>query len=147
MPVEIFYIEACWFFGDLLCSLYYVMDYVITSASVANMVLISIDRYVAICNPLSYPTKITQKRVQICVCLCWICSTVYRCLLLNDHLGQPGRSNSCYGECVVVINNIAGTVDLVFTFMVPISVIIVLYMRIFVVAVSQARVMRSHVAA
>ncbi|XP_029937217.1 trace amine-associated receptor 13c-like [Myripristis murdjan] len=145
MPVEIIYIEACWFLGDLLCTLYYVVDFIVTSSSVGNMVLISIDRYVAICDPLCYPTKVTQKRVKICVRLCWICSVFYSCLLLHDHLGQPGRSNSCYGECVVVINSIAGAVDLVFTFILPITVIIVLYMRVFVVAVSQARAMRSHI--
>ncbi|XP_076012978.1 trace amine-associated receptor 13c-like [Genypterus blacodes] len=146
MPVEIIYIESCWFLGDLLCSLYYVLDYMISSAAVANMVLISVDRYVAICHPLSYPSKITQNRVKLCVCLCWMFSAIYSSLLLNDHLGQPGRSNSCYGECVVVINSTAGVVDLVITFLIPISVIIVLYSRVFVVALSQARAIRSHIA-
>lgn len=143
MPVEIIYIESCWFLGDLLCSLYYVVDYIITSAAVANMVLISVDHYMAICDPLSYPTKTIQKRVKICVCLCWVISAMYSSLLLSDHLGQPGRSNSCYGECVVVINSTAGAVDLVFTFIIPISVIIVLYMRV----LSQARAIHSHIAA
>nr|XP_020444310.1 trace amine-associated receptor 4-like [Monopterus albus] len=47
MPAEIIYSEACWFLGDLLCTLYYVADYTLTSSSVANMVLISVDRYIA----------------------------------------------------------------------------------------------------
>uniref|UniRef100_A0A3Q3JVX1 G-protein coupled receptors family 1 profile domain-containing protein n=1 Tax=Monopterus albus TaxID=43700 RepID=A0A3Q3JVX1_MONAL len=54
------------------------------------MVLISVDRYVAICDPIVF--------------------------LLHTNLEPPGRYNSCYGE-------------------------------VFVVAVSQARAMRSHVAA
>ncbi|KAM9347547.1 trace amine-associated receptor 13c-like [Symphorus nematophorus] len=147
MPVEIIYIEACWFLGDILCTLYYVVDYIITSASVANMVLISIDRYIAICDPLRYPTKVNKRKAQISVCLSWVCSAFYRILLLNDQLSQPGRSNSCLGECVVVINYIAGVVDLVFTFIIPITVIIILYFRVFVVAVSQARAMQSHITA
>ncbi|XP_040913355.1 trace amine-associated receptor 13c-like [Toxotes jaculatrix] len=145
MPVEIIYIEACWFLGDIVCTLYYVVDYIITSASVANMVFISFDRYVAICDPLHYPTKVTKRKAQVYVCLCWICSVVYRILLLNDHLEQPGRSSSCFGECVVVINYIAGVVDLVFTFIIPITAIIVLYLRVFLVALSQARSIRSHI--
>ncbi|XP_041806934.1 trace amine-associated receptor 13c-like [Chelmon rostratus] len=147
MPVEIIYIEACWFLGDILCTLYYVVDYIITSASVANMVLISVDRYIAICDPLLYATKVTKRRAQICVCLCWVCSVFFRILLLNDHLEQPGRSNSCFGECVVVISYIAGIIDLIFNFIIPITIIIILYMRVFVVALSQARAIRSHIAA
>ncbi|TNN48969.1 Trace amine-associated receptor 6 [Liparis tanakae] len=146
MPVEIIYIEDCWFLGDVLCTVYYLIDYIITAASVANMVLISVDRYIAICDPLRYPTRVTKRRAQYCVCLCWIWSIIFRMVLLHDHLEEPGRSNSCFGECVVVINYAAGVADLVFTFIIPIVVIIVLYMRVFLVAVSQARAMRSHVA-
>uniref|UniRef100_UPI003AADCCBB trace amine-associated receptor 13c-like n=1 Tax=Centroberyx gerrardi TaxID=166262 RepID=UPI003AADCCBB len=147
MPVEILLIGACWFLGDFMCALFHYASFIVTSASVGNMVLISVDRYVAICDPLRYPTKITQGRVKICVCLCWIFSALYNCLILRDFLRQPNRYNFCYGECVVVINYITGAVDLVVTFIGPITVIIVLYMRVFVVAVSQARAMRSHTVA
>ncbi|XP_068186306.1 trace amine-associated receptor 13c-like [Antennarius striatus] len=147
MPVEIIYIETCWFLGDILCTLYYVVDYIITSASVANMVLISFDRYVAICDPLHYTARVTKRKAEICVFLCWFCSIIYRILLLNDHLEKPGKSNSCLGECVVVINNIAGVIDLVFTFIIPIVIIISLYVKIFVVALSQIRAVRAHNAA
>ncbi|XP_069011343.1 LOW QUALITY PROTEIN: trace amine-associated receptor 13c-like [Embiotoca jacksoni] len=147
MPVEIVYVEACWFLGDVLCTLYYVVDYIITSASVANMVLISLDRYVAICDPLRYSSRVTERTARTCVCLCWLCSVFYRMLLLMDHLRQPGRSNTCFGECVVVISHVAGVVDVVFTFVVPIGVIMVLYLRVFGVAVSQARSLRSQVGA
>ncbi|XP_037646267.1 trace amine-associated receptor 13c-like [Sebastes umbrosus] len=147
MPVDILLTEACWFLGDLMCALYYVVDFIITSSSVGNMVLISIDRYLAICDPLHYTTRVTMDRTKICVCLCWICSILYNSLILQDFLRQPDSQNSCYGECVVVLNHITGNVDFVFTFIGPITVIIVLYMRVFVVAVTQARAMRSHIAA
>ncbi|XP_071384042.1 trace amine-associated receptor 13c-like [Centroberyx affinis] len=147
MPAEILYIGACWFLGERMCAVSYFVAFTITSVSVGNMVLISVDRYVAICHPLRYPIKITQTRVKICICLCWVCSAFYNGVMLKDFLRQPDRYNSCYGECVVVINHIAGAGDLIFTFIVPITVIIVLYMRVFVVAVSQARAMRSHIVA
>ncbi|KAG8000945.1 Trace amine-associated receptor 8b [Nibea albiflora] len=109
------------------------------------MVLISVDRYVAICDPLHYFTKVTVKRVTVCTSLCWICSALYNSLILKDNLKQPGRYNSCLGECVVPINYIAGVADIIFTFVGPVTIIIVLYMRVFVVAVSQARAMRSYI--
>ncbi|XP_037644914.1 trace amine-associated receptor 13c-like [Sebastes umbrosus] len=147
MSFQIVLIDGCWFLGDLMCILYNILDYIITSASVGTMVLISVDRYVAICDPLHYPTKITQKTVTICVCLCWIFSVFCHSLLLKDNLEQPGKYNSCSGECVIVINYIAGLADLFLSFIGPVSVIIVLYVRVFVVAVTQARAMRSHIAA
>ncbi|KAF7646651.1 hypothetical protein LDENG_00184250, partial [Lucifuga dentata] len=145
MSFQILLIQGCWFLGDIMCVLYSVIGYIITFASIGIMVLISADRYVAICDPLRYPTKVTQKRVKICVCLCWLSSVIVTVLFLNDNLKQPGRYNSCIGECVIVINYIAGVIDLILYFIGPVTVIIVLYIRVFVVAVSQARVMRSHV--
>uniref|UniRef100_UPI0037E7165A trace amine-associated receptor 13c-like n=1 Tax=Semicossyphus pulcher TaxID=241346 RepID=UPI0037E7165A len=147
MFFQIMLIDGCWFFGDLMCALYQYLTYIITSASVGTMVIISVDRYVAICHPLHYPTEVTPKRVQVCVCLCWICAIIFQSLILMDILEQPGRYHSCFGECIFFINYIAGIIDVIFTFIVPITVIVVLYMRVFVVAVSQARAMRSHIEA
>ena len=147
MFFQIMLIDGCWFLGDLMCTLYHYLAYVIASASAGSMVLISVDRYVAICHPLHYYSEITQVKVQVCVCLCWISSVIFQSLILKDILKQPGRYHSCIGECIFFINYIAGLADLTFSFIVPITVIIVLYMRIFVVAVSQARAMRSHITA
>ncbi|XP_026151969.1 trace amine-associated receptor 13c-like [Mastacembelus armatus] len=147
MPGETLRQTDCWFLGDLMCSLYKYVSYIITSTSVGNMVLISVDRYVTICDPLHYPTRVTDRRVKLCVCLCWLGSVFYYSLFFKDELPEPGRYNSCYGQCLLVISYIAGVVDLVVTFITPVTVIIVLYMRVFVVAVSQARAMRSHITA
>ncbi|CAI5670515.1 unnamed protein product [Oreochromis niloticus] len=147
MPLEIFRNTTCWVLGDLMCFVYWYLTGNITCASIVNIVLISVDRYVAICDPLHYPTRMTVARVKLSVCLCWFFSIFYVSLYTKDILTKPGRYNSCYGECVFVITDIAGFVDIVLLFIVPVSVIIVLYMRVFVVAVSQARAMRSHVTA
>ncbi|XP_074514741.1 trace amine-associated receptor 13c-like [Sebastes fasciatus] len=147
MPIELLSKTSCWFFGDFMCSLYKYLSYMITSASVGVMVLISIDRYVAICDPLRYTTRITVNRIKLCVCLCWLCAVSSSSLFVKDDLTQPGRYKSCYGECVIVIDHIAGTVDLVLNFIVPVTIIIVLYLRVFAVAVSQARAMRSQITA
>ncbi|XP_026151968.1 trace amine-associated receptor 13c-like [Mastacembelus armatus] len=147
MPGEILRQTGCWFLGDLMCSLYKYVCLIITATSVGNMILISVDRYVAICDPLHYPTRVTLRRVKLCVCLCWLGSFFYSSIFFKDDLTEPGRYNSCYGQCVFVIDYTAGVVDLFISFIAPVTVIIVLYMRVFVVAVSQARAMRSHITA
>nr|XP_043907425.1 trace amine-associated receptor 13c-like [Solea senegalensis] len=147
MPVQIMLQSSCWLLGSVICGLFCYASFILTSASVGTMVLISVDRYVAICDPLSYSTIVTHQRVQISVCLCWACSLFYNGVILHVFLENPDTYNSCYGECVVIISFITGAVDVVLTFIGPIAVIVVLYMKVFVVAVSQARAMRSHITA
>ncbi|KAF3694468.1 Trace amine-associated receptor 13c [Channa argus] len=147
MLFQIMLIDGCWFLGDLICTLYFCLDYITTCTSIGIMMLISVDRYVAICDPLHYSSKVTPRRVQLCVLLCWFSSFLYTMIVMSEELTQPGRFNTCAGECVMVSKSIVQVTDFIFTFLLPITVTIVLYMRVFVVAVSQARAMRSHVAA
>ena len=148
MPIEgLRYIQTCWLLGKLMCALTPYVSYSLFSVSLGNMVLISIDRYLAICDPLLYSTKITLNRVKIVTCLCWVISLIYNGCILMKHLGQPDRLSSCHGECVVVISHVAGTVDLFMNFIGPCTVMVILYMRVFVVAVSQVRVIRLQAAA
>ncbi|XP_039673271.1 trace amine-associated receptor 13c-like [Perca fluviatilis] len=147
MPLVVLRQTFCWFLGDLVCAMYTIFSGIITSASIGDMVLISVDRYVAICDPLHYTTKVTVNRVKLCVCLCWLYSVSYNFLFLKDDLTQPGRYNSCYGECALLVDYVLAAVDVVLSFIVPVILIIALYLRIFAVAVSQARAMRSHITA
>ncbi|XP_014326598.2 trace amine-associated receptor 8a-like [Xiphophorus maculatus] len=144
---QLMLIDGCWYLNDSMCVLYYILDVVVTSASVGNMVLISIDRYVAICDPLHYSLKVTPKRVCVCISLCWICSLSYVFIVLRMNFKQPGRLNSCFGECVINVGFTEQVTDLFVTFIIPITVIIVLYVRVFLVAAAQAQAMRSHIAA
>ncbi|XP_068602237.1 trace amine-associated receptor 13c-like [Brachionichthys hirsutus] len=142
---QISLVGGCWFVGDVMCVMYFVLYYFFTASSIGIMVLISVDRYVAICHPLHYSTKVTKKRTHICVCLCWMFCILVHSLILKDNLRQPGGFNSCVGQCVINLNYASGLADMVLSFIIPVTVIILLYMRVFVVAASQARAMRSHV--
>uniref|UniRef100_A0AAQ4PZQ3 G-protein coupled receptors family 1 profile domain-containing protein n=1 Tax=Gasterosteus aculeatus aculeatus TaxID=481459 RepID=A0AAQ4PZQ3_GASAC len=146
MIFQIMIINGCWLFGDLMCSLWLILSSIIMTSSIGTMVLISVERYVAICYPLHYFTKVKPKIVQVCVCLCWMFAALFNSVLLKNNLQHPGRYNSCIGECVIDMNYIANLFDLIVTFIFPITVIVILYIRIFGVVVYQARAMRSHIA-
>ncbi|XP_057708931.1 trace amine-associated receptor 13c-like [Corythoichthys intestinalis] len=144
-PTDIYQRTSCWAFGDVACICYQLASFIILSTSVGNMVLISVDRYIAICDPLHYNVKVTVNRIQLCVCLCWFLLSLYCCILLRDHLAHPEKCRSCYGECAVHLNMKNGIFDMVVIFILPLSIIVMLYTRVFIVAVSQARAMRSNV--
>ncbi|XP_029980171.1 trace amine-associated receptor 1-like [Sphaeramia orbicularis] len=65
MPGEIQVKLSCWFLGDYMCSLYTFLAWLSVSVSVGDMVLISVDRYVAICDPLHYTNKARAMRSHI----------------------------------------------------------------------------------
>ncbi|XP_020778957.2 trace amine-associated receptor 13c-like [Boleophthalmus pectinirostris] len=137
-PVESLMSRTCWTLGDVMCVVYLIIPITLVSASVGNMVLISVDRYVAICDPMHYQTRMTVKIVGISIGVCWLGSLLYSFCLMYENLVEPGRHTSCRGECVI---NVSGEADLVIVFIIPVSVIVVLYLRVFVVAVTQARSM------
>nr|XP_043875596.1 trace amine-associated receptor 13c-like [Solea senegalensis] len=137
--------QGCWLLGDPMCAVYCFLSFLVISVSVGSMVLISIDRYIAICNPMFYTTRVTLSRVKFCVCLCWIFSFVHSIWILRDFVIQPHIYYPCYGNCVGSVGVAEGAVDLVATFLGPILIIAILYLRVFAVVVSQARAMRSHV--
>uniref|UniRef100_A0AAQ6IN31 G-protein coupled receptors family 1 profile domain-containing protein n=1 Tax=Anabas testudineus TaxID=64144 RepID=A0AAQ6IN31_ANATE len=147
MPSEIILYQGCWLLGDFICIVNFFLSYLLVSVSVGNLVLISVDRYVAICDPMFYYTKVTLSRVQICICLCWVFSAVHSSWILRDFIKEQDSYNLCYGDCVVAVTYAQVAVDFVVTFLGPFLVITLLYIRVFVVAVSQARVMRSQIEA
>ncbi|KAM7379995.1 hypothetical protein PAMP_003325 [Pampus punctatissimus] len=136
---------TCWLISDIMCLISNFVAFVINASSVSTMMLISFDRYMAICEPLHYTSKITVRKIKICVCLCWLYSVLFAIFNVKNDLTQLGRYDPCQGQCPSVTDYITGVVDIVLAFIAPVTFITIVYMRVFVVAVSQARAMRSHV--
>ncbi|CAG5986519.1 unnamed protein product [Menidia menidia] len=68
-------------------------------------------------------------------------------VMLWDMFIQPDRFKSCQGECIIALDNNEAIIDFVLIFVGPVSVVIVLYLRVFVVVVYQARAMRGQIRA
>ncbi|XP_030648046.1 trace amine-associated receptor 13c-like [Chanos chanos] len=144
MPLEaIRLIENCWYFGDVFCSIYPLICYIVISASLGNMVFISIDRYIAVSDPFRYTCLITTGKTLICILICWSCSLFYSLGILFNHLFYPETHGTCYGECVLIISFTWVIIDLFVSLIAPCSVVCSLYMRIFCIARHQANVIKS----
>ncbi|XP_036451436.1 trace amine-associated receptor 6-like [Colossoma macropomum] len=146
MPVNIMQlIDSCWYLGKLACWIYPVINDLSLLASLYSLVFIAVDRYIAICDPLLYSTKMTVCKTILVVILGWSFALFYVtiCFYFNDHFLQSQISTQCYGECVLVINYSWVIIDLAFSFLVPCSIILILYSVIFNVARHQAKAVRA----
>ncbi|XP_056322456.1 trace amine-associated receptor 13c-like [Danio aesculapii] len=145
MPVEaVKLIETCWYFGDTLCELFMIIMMLTVSSSMCNLVLIAVDRYVAVCHPLLYQRKITTTKT-LSICLCWLFSSSYNAgFLISDRYFETSqRQNVCYGMCYFAVSFSWQFTDLFFSFVLPCTLIITLYLRIFYVAHQQVKVINS----
>ncbi|XP_065119639.2 trace amine-associated receptor 13c-like [Paramisgurnus dabryanus] len=141
MPLEaIRLIETCWYFGDTICRLFIFILGLLVSTSLSNLVLIAVDRYVAVCHPLLYPQKITTTRTIIIIFVSWFCCSVYSISLV---ITTSQRKYTCYGECIIMTTFAWTIIDLFVSFLFPCTVIITLYLRIFYVAYQQVKVINS----
>ncbi|XP_028654765.2 trace amine-associated receptor 13c-like [Erpetoichthys calabaricus] len=144
MPLKtIQIIEGCWYFGDTFCYFHALFGFLLTSVSVSNMVFIAIDRYVAVCDPLLYGTKITIPLVQLSITTSWISSILYAWAILffKGHYLSRDDGSACLGECVGLYTDAWGIVDLIVSFILPCTVIVCLYAKVFMVARRHSKVM------
>uniref|UniRef100_A0A8C1FNX2 G-protein coupled receptors family 1 profile domain-containing protein n=1 Tax=Cyprinus carpio carpio TaxID=630221 RepID=A0A8C1FNX2_CYPCA len=141
MPVDaIKLIETCWYFGDTFCDVFMIIMGLLISTSICNLVLIAVDRYVAVCHPLLYPQKITMTKTLISICLCWFFSSTYNIgYLVSGRYFEASQRSDCYpmvGFAWIVT-------DLFMCFIFPCILIISLYLRIFYVVHQQVKVINT----
>ncbi|XP_049325056.1 trace amine-associated receptor 13c-like [Astyanax mexicanus] len=146
MPVKIIQLKnSCWYFGDTACSVSEISTGCLAAVSLYSLVLIAVDRYIAVSDPLHYNTIITVCKTSLFIVLGWSVSVMYIITMyyFNDHLLPSQISTSCYGECVVIVKYSWVIIDLVVCFVAPCSLILILYLRVFNAARHQAKSVRS----
>uniref|UniRef100_A0A8C4RJM5 G-protein coupled receptors family 1 profile domain-containing protein n=1 Tax=Erpetoichthys calabaricus TaxID=27687 RepID=A0A8C4RJM5_ERPCA len=140
MPLEFrTKIETCWYFSENVCIFYIIYACFLNLVSIIHLVLISVDRYLAICHPFYYNTKMSETKmwvaiafvVWIFVIISWIGPFIYEVLLFYLLLQVP---KYCQNNCKVVLIMLIVAVDWFLTFILPFSVMICLYGKIFTVA-------------
>ena len=58
------------------CSIWLAVDVWVCTASILHLVVISLDRYIAVTHPITYPNIMTSKRAKLLILGAWVLSFV-----------------------------------------------------------------------
>ncbi|XP_017342351.2 trace amine-associated receptor 13c-like [Ictalurus punctatus] len=141
LPTLIWMIESCWIFGRDFCISFWFICYILAISSIYNIALIAVDRYLALSNPFLYMNRVSVRITGIVIVCVWCVVMAYSSLLLY-HNGNFTNTVMCPGECSLFLNKVSYVIDLIFSFIFPLSVIIILYTRVFVIAKKHATAIR-----
>lgn len=77
MPFSALYevLGHTWFFGIDWCDIWRSLDVLFSTASILNLCVISLDRYWAITDPITYPMRMTKSRSIFLIGAVWVCSS------------------------------------------------------------------------
>ncbi|CAL8113970.1 unnamed protein product [Orchesella dallaii] len=67
-------IFGVWIFGEIWCSVWLAVDVWMCTASILNLCAISLDRYVAVTRPVTYPSIMSSKRAKLLIGAVWVLS-------------------------------------------------------------------------
>lgn len=132
-----------WQFGGLACDVWVSFDVLSCTASILNLCMISVDRYLAITKPLEYGVKRTPRRMVAYIAFVWLGAAFISLppilILGNEH----GEGNSCE-----VCNNFWYQIYATFgSFYIPLTVMVIVYYKIFCAAkriVNEERKAQAH---
>ncbi|XP_069361848.1 dopamine receptor 2-like isoform X1 [Maniola hyperantus] len=76
MPFSALYevLEHTWFFGVDWCDVWRSLDVLFSTASILNLCVISLDRYWAITDPITYPMRMSGRKAAFLIAAVWVCS-------------------------------------------------------------------------
>ncbi|XP_072822037.1 trace amine-associated receptor 7a-like [Vicugna pacos] len=140
-------VESCWYFGQRFCQFHSCFDGSFCYASIYHLCFISLDRYLAVTDPLLYPTRFTANVSGLCIAFSWLFSIFYSFSLFGTGANEAGLEDlvsalTCMGGCQIAVNQSWVLVNFLLFFL-PTLVMIIVYSKIFLIAKQQARKIES----
>ncbi|NXW91590.1 ACM2 protein, partial [Alopecoenas beccarii] len=121
-----------WPLGPVVCDLWLALDYVVSNASVMNLLIISFDRYFCVTKPLTYPVKRTTKMAGMMIAAAWVLSFILWAPAILFWQFIVGGRTVPDGDCYIqFFSNAAVTFGTaIAAFYLPVIIMTVLYWQI-----------------
>ncbi|XP_067292517.1 muscarinic acetylcholine receptor M2 [Pseudorasbora parva] len=128
----VYIVTGHWPLGALVCDLWLALDYVVSNASVMNLLIISFDRYFCVTKPLSYPVKRTHKMAGMMIAGAWILSFILWAPAILFWQFITGNRTVPEGECYIQFfsNAVVTFGTAIAAFYLPVVTMTVLYWQI-----------------
>ncbi|XP_063706203.1 probable G-protein coupled receptor No18 [Culicoides brevitarsis] len=128
-PAVLLYVTGTWGLGWILCDIWISLDVLLCTASILSLCAISIDRYLAVTQPLNYSRRRRSKRLALTMILVvWVLALAITCPPLIGWY-EPGRRERDY-ECRYNENKGYVVFSAMGSFFIPMTVMIYVYIRI-----------------
>ncbi|XP_076362570.1 5-hydroxytryptamine receptor 1-like [Tachypleus tridentatus] len=133
MPFALHYeLVGKWNLGPSICDMWVAFDVTSCTASILNLCMISVDRYLAIIKPLTYGVRRTSRRIWLCIVFVWVLS----CLISVPPLLVLGNEHGTLANptCDVSQNFGYQLYATLGAFYIPLIIMIFMYLKIYIAA-------------
>ncbi|CAO1404754.1 unnamed protein product [Diamesa tonsa] len=140
MPFGVYIlVNGAWSLPNVVCDFYIAMDVICSTSSIFNLVAISIDRYIAVTQPIKYAKHKNSRRVCLTILLVWAISAAIGSPIVLGLNNTPDRlPDLClfYNSDFIVYSSLS-------SFYIPCIIMVFLYWNIFKALRTRARKQRA----
>ncbi|XP_035772557.1 dopamine D2-like receptor isoform X1 [Anopheles albimanus] len=140
MPFAVYVlVNGAWTLPNFVCDFYIAMDVICSTSSIFNLVAISIDRYIAVTQPIKYAKHKNSRRVCLTILLVWAISAAIGSPIVLGLNNTPDRSpDLCvfYNSDFIVYSSLS-------SFYIPCIIMVFLYWNIFKALRTRAKKQRA----
>ncbi|XP_052101986.1 octopamine receptor beta-2R-like [Mytilus californianus] len=140
-------ISEKWIFGSFMCDVFNSNDVLFSTSSILHICCISMDRYIAIMKPLKYERKMTKFRALSMIAVTWIASLLISYIPIHSQLYTTHKNalvlKNNPNACTFVVNRLYAIISSSVSFWIPCTIMVFVYIRIFIEARKQEKHIRS----